>query len=157
MHRHTLSSKRMSALADDLPNLRIERICEANMAHHALLKEGKWSNTLGSVDDLVWDHKVSRSDLLLQTSYSTECNHGSNTNAPQSCDVGAVGNLMWCVFVVCAMAGEEGDGGVVVLEDVDGRGGVAPRCERIDCCNGDEAVKFLKASSTDHGDVDGAC
>ena len=37
------------------------------------------------------------------------------------------------------VAGEEGDRDVVVFEDVDGRGGVAPGREWVEDCDGDVA------------------
>jgi len=46
---------------------------------------------------------------------------------------------MRCVFVGDTMAGEEGDRDVVVFEDVDRCGGVAPRCEWVENCDRDVA------------------
>ncbi len=56
--------------------------------------------------------------------------------------------------MVGAVTGEEGDGSVVVLEDVDGCGRVTPGSERVDSCNGDETVELLETGSTDDSDMD---
>lgn len=62
---------------------------------------------------------------------------------------------MRCEFMVCAVTRQEGDRNVVVLEDVDGRGGVAPGRERIDGRNGDVAGEGLQAGTADYSYVDG--
>ncbi len=55
--------------------------------------------------------------------------------------------------MVGAVTGEEGDGSVVVLENVDRCRRVAPGSERVDSCNGDETVELLEAGSTNYGDM----
>lgn len=55
------------------------------------------------------------------------------------------------------MSRKEGDRNLVVLEDVNRCRRVAPRSERVDCCNWDVAVELLESSSADHGNVNGAC
>ena len=63
---------------------------------------------------------------------------------------------MGCEFVGCAVPGEEGDGDVVVLEDCNGGGGIAPWCRGVDCCDGLVAGERLEASAADYGYVDWA-
>jgi hypothetical protein len=62
---------------------------------------------------------------------------------------------MWCILVVLAVSGEEGDRDIVVLEDMDGCRSVAPRSQRIDYCNGVVALELLETGSTDHSNVYG--
>lgn len=77
------------------------------MSHHTTLKEGKRPNSLCSINDLVWHHKVPRSNLFLQTSDRAERNDCPYTNGPQSGDIGADGNLVWCELMVEAVTREE--------------------------------------------------
>lgn len=51
-------------------------------------------------------------------------------------DIRTAGHLVRRQFVVQAVAGQEGDGRVVVDEDVDGGGGVAPGGQRVERCDG---------------------
>lgn len=64
---------------------------------------------------------------------------------------------MGSVLVGCAMAGQESDGDIVVLEDVNGCRGVAPWGGRVESCDLDEAFKFLKTSPSDYCDMDRTC
>ena len=59
------------------------------------------------------------------------------------------------VLVVEAVAGEEGYGYVVVGEDGDGGGWVAPWGRRVECCDGREAWEGLESCSAYYGDLDG--
>lgn len=54
------------------------------------------------------------------------------------------------------MAREEGDGHVVVREDVDGCGGGAPWGLRVDGCDGRVAWEGLETGAANYGDEDGA-
>lgn len=42
-----------------------------------------------------------------------------------------------------------------MFEDLKGRGGVAPGCERVDGGNGVVAIDLRQAGSANHGDMDG--
>lgn len=55
------------------------------------------------------------------------------------------------------MSRKEGDGNLVMLEDVDRCRRVAPGSERVDCCDWYIAIELLKSSSADHGNVNGPC
>lgn len=44
-----------------------------------------------------------------------------------------------------------------MLEDQDGRRGVAPWCQGIHACDGDIAVDFIEACAANDGDLDGSC
>lgn len=57
--------------------------------------------------------------------------------------------------MVEAVAREEGDGGVVVLEDGDGGGGGTPGCLYVELGDGDEAFEGLEAGAAYDGYVDG--
>jgi hypothetical protein len=74
MQCNPLSLQRMPTLPHDLRNLFIEWICKADMADHASLKERKRSDSLRSIDYLIWDYEVARLDLFLQRAYGTEGN-----------------------------------------------------------------------------------
>lgn len=55
-----------------------------------------------------------------------------------------------------AVPREEGNGNTVVLEDVDGRRGVAPWCKRVNSCAGRVAFEGLQTSAADYCDMDNA-
>jgi hypothetical protein len=57
--------------------------------------------------------------------------------------------------VVLPVSRQEGNGDIVVLEDVDGCWGVAPGSQRIDRCDGVVAFELLEAGSTNHCNMDG--
>lgn len=59
------------------------------------------------------------------------------------------------MLVVSAMTGEEGYGGVVVREDLDGRGRLAPGGDWVDGADVLEAGHLGEAGTAYHGDVDG--
>ena len=121
MHDNTLSLQRVSTLSNNLSDLLIEWVSKANVSNNATLKEGEWSNALGSVDNLVWDDKVAWLDLLLKGTDSRERNDAANTNGAKGGNVGAVWDLVRCNRVVSAVTGKEGNDGVLVLEDGDWR------------------------------------
>jgi len=58
--------------------------------------------------------------------------------------------------MVSAVAREESNGGVIVLEDLDGCAGVAPWREGVYFCDRGEAWEFVEAGTADDGDVDGS-
>ena len=100
----------MTADLDDLGESGVKRVCKANMAYHPPLEECKRAHTLGAIDDLVRHDKVSRLDLLLQTTYGRKGNDSLDTKRPQRSNVGAVRHLVRRQFVVKSMARDEGDG-----------------------------------------------
>ena len=117
VHLNTLTLKGMPTSTDNLSDLRIKRIGKPNMANDALLEESEGSDALGSIDNLVWNNEVPRSDLFLQRAYGREGDDGSHTDLAKRSNVGARWDLMWSVFVMSSMSGEESDRGTVVLED----------------------------------------
>lgn len=124
------------------------------MADNAILKEGKWPDALGAIDNLVRDHKVHWLDLLLQRAHGGEGNDTSDTEMAESSDIGAVGNLVGRKLMIQAVTGEEGNVDAVVGEDGDGRGGSSPRRDGVDDGNGLVAVELRKAGATDNANVD---
>lgn len=62
---------------------------------------------------------------------------------------------MWCDLMMSSVSRQKGNGNVVVREDVNGCGCVAPWCEGVDGCDGDESAEGLETGSADYGDVDG--
>lgn len=55
------------------------------------------------------------------------------------------------------MAGEEGNRDIVVLEDMDWCRRVSPGCERVDCCDRDEAIELLEACAANNSNVNEVC
>jgi hypothetical protein len=129
---NTVTLKAVSALANHLGDTLIEGVTEGNVSDNTTLEESPWTNTLSAVNDLVRNDKIAGLDLLLETANSGESNDATDTNGAQSGDVGAGGNLMGSDLVVGAVAAQEGDGDdlaivlALVVQDGDGRGGVAP-------------------------------
>jgi hypothetical protein len=124
------------------------------MAHHAALKESKRSDALGAINNLIRDDKVSGLDLLLQRPNSRESNDATDTDGSERRNVGAVGNLMRCVLVVEAVARQEGDRYVVVLEDRDRARGNSPGCGDVKGGDGSESFESLQSGATNYGNVD---
>ena len=130
------------------------------MAHNPSFKERKRSHTLGAINNLIRYHKIPRLDDFLQTSHSGERDNGPDTNTSQSSNVGAVGDLMGRDLVVGAVTAEECDGHVLardaalVVDDCDGRGGLAPGS--LDFERGDfgEAGEVLEAGAADDRNAD---
>lgn len=58
-------------------------------------------------------------------------------------------------LVEFSMARQEGNGNAIMLQNLDGRRGVTPWCERVDRCHGCVAFNLRKASAAYYGDVDG--
>lgn len=158
---HAVTLEAVAALAHDLGNTLVEGIGEADVADHAALEEGERADALGAVNDLVGDDEVAGLDLFLEGAYGAEGDDGADTEATESGDVGAGGNLVRSDLVVETMAGDEGNGdglavagGRGVVEDGDGRGGLAPGSVDVEGGNGGEAGKRLEAGTTDHRNGD---
>ncbi len=144
----------MPTIADNLGNLHIKGVCKAHMPNNTLFKKGERSHTFRAIDNLIRYHEVSRSNLLLQTTHSTERNHSPDPNASQRRNICPGRYFVRGVLVGCAVAGEEGNGDVVVLQDVDRRGRVAPGSEGVNCCDWDVAFELLQAGAADYCNVD---
>jgi hypothetical protein len=133
------------------------------VSDHALFEEGEWPDALGTVDDLVGNNKVARSDFLLQRADSGEGDDGAHANVSQRSDVGLVFDLMRGMFVVETVSREEGDrdrlagGGGVVLKDADGRRWLAPRRVNVEGRSKLEARERRDASAANYGDVYWCC
>lgn len=136
--------------------LRIKRIREPDVPHQALLEEGEGPHALGPVDDLVGQDKIHGLDVLLQGADGAEGDDAAHADVAEGCDVGARGDLVRRQLVVGAVPREEGDGHAVVLEDLEGRGGVAPGGEGVHRRDGGVAVDLGEAGAAYHGDVDRA-
>ena len=70
----------MPTLTYDLCNLGVERVREAHVSYHAAFEEGERSDALRSINDLVWDYKISWLDVFLQASYCAKSYDCSHTN-----------------------------------------------------------------------------
>lgn len=143
----------MPASPHNLRDLLIERVRKPDVSHNPALEESERTNTLGAIDDLVWDHEVAGLDLLLQRADGGEGNDAADAEGAESGDVGAVGDFMGGKGVVGAVAGEEGDGGVLVGEDRDGGGRCAPGSGDVQGGDGGVTFELLEAGSADDGDV----
>lgn len=154
MHPDTLALKRMSASPHDLGDLLIEGVRKPDVSDNPALEESERAHTLCAIDNLVRDHEVARLDLLLQRTDSGEGNDAADAEGAEGRDVGAVGDFVGGEGVVGAMAGEEGDGSILVREDRDGGGWGAPGSGDIQGGDGGVAFELLEAGSADDGDVD---
>ena len=94
----------MSALPDNGRQSLVKWVAKANMAYHASLKEGKWPDAFGTVDDLVRDDEVAGSDMLLERADGREGNNGADTKVAQCGNVGLVLDLVRRKLVVQAMS-----------------------------------------------------
>lgn len=161
MKSDAVTLQRVAAGADNLRNALVEGIAERNVGDGTSLEEGERADALGAVDDLVGDHEVAGLDLLLQTADGGEGNDGADANGAEGGDVRAGGHLMGRDLVVLAMTAQEGDGdGLVVVralvvQDRDGRGGLAPGSGDVQRSNLGETREFAEAGSADDGDADG--
>lgn len=68
--------------------------------------------------------------------------------------VGAVGDLVGRELVMDAVAGDEGDVGAIVGEDVNGRCWGAPGGDGVQDRDGLVALELAQSCSADDGDVD---
>jgi hypothetical protein len=157
---HTLSLQTVSASPHNLSNALIERIAKRNVADNASLEEGERPDTLGAVDDLVWNNKIAGLDLLLQAADGGKGNDGADADGAESGNVGPGGDLVGSDLVVCAVSAKEGDGNslfaVLVVQDGDRGGGSAPWRRDVERGNLGEAREFAEAGAADDGDSDGA-
>ncbi len=156
VHNDTLALQRVSALANNSGNLLIKWVGEANVSDNTALEESEWTDALGAVDNLVWDDEVSWLNLLPEGTDSGECNDAADADGAESGNVGTVWNLMWCDGVVGSVTGDEGDDGLLVLEDGDWGGWYAPWCGNFQAGDWRETVEFLETGAANDGDVDWA-
>ena len=154
---NTIPVHMLCALLHYLSETRIEGIGKADVSNDTALEEGKRTNALCAVNDLVGDDKVHWLNLLLQRSNGGESDDGSNADVTQSSNVGAVGDLVGRKLVVDAMPRQEGNIHAVVREDMDRGGGRAPRGDGVEGGDGLEAFKLAEAGTANDGDVDGLC
>lgn len=118
---------------DKLVELVAERVAKHRMHHQAFTtEECVLSDTLGSVDDLARDDKVSRGDLFAQRADGRERDNGLDAEILERGDVGSTGHF----------GRSDGVGGTVSRDesdqrarwegrDGDGRGGLAPWLSRV--------------------------
>jgi len=64
---HTIPFETVPALLYDFRKFLVERISKHDMADHAFLEEGKWSDSLRSINDLIRNDEISRLDFFLET------------------------------------------------------------------------------------------
>lgn len=122
----------MSTLTHNLGNTLIKGITEGNVGNNSTLEVSPGPDTLGTVDDLIGDHKVAGLDSLLETADGGEGDDAADTDGAQSSDVGAGGDFMGGDLVVSTVTAQEGHGDslvivlALVMQDGDGRGGFTP-------------------------------
>lgn len=157
----TLTLQAVSTGPDDLGNTLIEGVTEGNVSDDAALEEGEGTDTLGAVDDLVGNDKITGLDLLLQATDGGEGDDGADTDGAQSGDVGAGRDLVGSNLVVQTVTAQEGDGdrlvvvGALVVQDGNGGGGGAPRSRDVQRRNLGEARELTQTSTANNGDTDG--
>lgn len=110
----------LGARLDHLGEFGIKGVGKANMADNTSLEEGKRTDALCAIYDLVRNDKVHGLDVLLQRADSREGNDASHSNVSQGCDVGSVGDLVGGELMVNAVSGEKSDVDAFVRENVDG-------------------------------------
>jgi hypothetical protein len=158
----TVTLQAVSALAHDLGDALIEGVAEGNVCNRTTFEVSPWSHTLGTVNNLVGDNKVTGLDFLLQTADGGESNDAANTDGAQSGDVGTGRNLMRSNLMVGAVAAQESNRDnlvivlAVVVQDGDGRGGFAPGSGDGQGSNLSESRELTQTSATDDGNWDGA-
>lgn len=157
MQNHTVADHGSSASLDDISQLLVKWIGKSNVADDTALVECKGTDTLGAVNDLVGEDKVHGLNVLLQGADGGEGDNAADANAAEGGNVGPVGHLVRRKLVMKAVAGEEGNVDVAVGEDVDGRGGLAPRRVGVQSGDGRVALELAEASAANDGDVDGLC
>ena len=157
VQNNTVALEALRTALDDIGQLGVERIREADVPDEPLLEEGEGADALGAVDDLVRHDKVHGLDLLLQRADGGEGDDGAHADVAQGGDVGAVGHLVRRELVVHAVARDEGDVVAVVLEDLHRRRREAPGRLRAERGDGDEALELAEARAADDADVDGLC
>jgi hypothetical protein len=70
------------------------------MVDDAIFEECKRPDSLGAINDLVRDDKISRLDFFLKATNGREGDNSSHTERTESCNIGANGHLMWSILVV---------------------------------------------------------
>ena len=88
MQPYTIALETVAALAHHLGKRRIKRICKHDMPNHAALEKRERSDALGTVDDLVWHDKVTRLNVLAQTTNggeSDDCAHAERAECGNVC------------------------------------------------------------------------
>lgn len=80
------------------------------MIYNTVLEERERADSLGAINDLIWDDEISRLDLFLQATNSRESDNGSNAERTECGNVSTSRHFVWSMFVVQAVASEEGDG-----------------------------------------------
>lgn len=153
----TVALEALRTALDDIGQLGVKRIREADVADEPLLEEGEGPDALGAVDGLVRHDKVHGLDLLPQRADGGEGDDGAHADVAQGGDVGAVGHLVRRELVVDAVARDEGDEVAAVLEDLHRRRREAPGRLRVERGDGDEALELAQARAADDADVDGLC
>jgi hypothetical protein len=66
MQHNTLTLKALATLPHNRSNLLVERVCEWHMVYNAVFEERERADSLGAINDLIWDDKISWLDFLLQ-------------------------------------------------------------------------------------------
>jgi hypothetical protein len=151
----TVTLQAVSAFANNLGDTLIEGVTEGNVGDNTTLEVGPWANTLGAVNDLIGDNKVTGLDSLLETANSGESNDAADTDGAQSSDVGASGHLVRGNLVVGAVTAEERDGNglvvvlALVVEDSNRGGRLAPGGGDVQRSNLGESRKLAKTSAAD--------
>lgn len=145
----------LCATLNDSSQSRIKGVCEAYMTNYTALKEGEGPNAFGAIDDLIRDNEVHWLDFLLQRAHGREGDDAPHTQMPQGSNVGSVGDFVRRILVVQTVSGKKGNVGAIVGEDLDRRGGRAPRSDGVDGSNGFIALEMSESRAANDGDVDG--
>jgi hypothetical protein len=121
----TISLQTVSTSPDYLGNPLVEWVTEGNMSNCASLKEGKWPDSLRSINNLIRNDEVTRLDVLLQTADGGEGDDSPHADGPQSGNIGAGRNLVGGNLVVKAVTAQERNCNILtvralVVEDGDG-------------------------------------
>jgi len=122
----------VSAFPDDPGDTFIEGVTKGNVGNHTALEVGPRPDTLGAVNDLVGDDKVTGLDGLLEAAHGGECDDAADTDGAQSGDVGTGRDLVRGDLVVQAVTAQERDGNglaivlALVMQDGNRGGGFTP-------------------------------
>lgn len=100
----------LDTLLEPADELEAERVTERRVRDDARpLEETRRANPLRAVNDLGWQHKIARSDLLPQRADRRESENGADSERLESRDVCSSRNSRWADGVTGAMASQEGD------------------------------------------------
>lgn len=144
----------------DLGDLLIERIRKADVCHRAALEESERTDALGPIDHLVRHDKVSGFDVLLQTANGGKGDDGAHADGAQGRDVGPRRDFVRGNFVVKAVTAQESNGDIfaagraLMMEDGDGRRGLAPGGGDVERSYLGEARQLLQTGAADDSDPD---